>query len=99
MAKIRNVLVVVSPAKEGENPYKKGTHKWRLFQWALDHGEFSKEQFLAAEKELFEQNDLTSAMTPDVRSKAWWNEFFNKHHTFVVSAKELVATTVSEEQS
>jgi len=92
MAKVRNVDVIVSPAKEGENPYKKGTHKWRLFQWALETKAFDKVEFLAAETALFDEHDLTSAMTPDVRSKAWWNEFFNKHHTFVVAPKELDIT-------
>lgn len=88
MTKIRNMHVVVSPPNEGENPYTKGTHKWRLFQWALENESFTKVEFLQAEKEIFEAHDLQSAMTPDVRSKAWWNEFLNKHHTFVPAPQE-----------
>ncbi len=98
MAKVRNVAVRVSPEKEGENPYKKGTHKHRLFAWALETGEFTKLEFLTAEKQLFDAHDLTSAMTPDVRSKAWWNEFFNKHHTFVVQDVELDITSATDSQ-
>lgn len=87
MSKVRDVRVRVSVA-DGENPYKKGSHKWRLFNWALQQEEFTKIEFLAAEKQLFEEHDQVSNMTEDIRSKAWWNEFYNKHHTFVLAETE-----------
>lgn len=81
--KVRNVRVRVS-TPDGENPYKKGTHKWRLFQWALEQEEsFTKIEFLTAEQQLFEDHEQVSAMTSDIRGKAWWNEFYNKHKTFI----------------
>jgi len=88
MAKVRNVPVRVAPPKEGENPYKRGTHKFRIFQWALEQGEFTKVEFLAAETEIFESTEQESAMLPEIRSKAWWNEFYNKHHTFELNESE-----------
>ena len=92
MPKVRNVRVRVS-VPDNENPYKKGTHKWRLFQWALAQEEtFTKVEFLAAEKQLFEEHDQTSCMTEDIRSKAWWNEFYNKHKTFVYDERPSAST-------
>ncbi len=84
MAKVRNVTVIVSPAKEGENPYKKGSHKWRLFGWALETVEFSKEEFIAKEVEIFHATKQFSEMSDEVRPKAWWNEFYNKHKVFTI---------------
>lgn len=82
MSKVRNVKVRVSPPSDGENPYKKGTHKYDLFQWALEQGEFTKIEFLTAEKEIFDEKERTSAMTDEIRGKAWWNEFYNKYNVF-----------------
>ena len=81
MSKVRNVKVRIA-THITSNPYKKGTHKWRLFEWALEQGEFTKVEFLEAEKTIFEEHDQVSQMTPDIRSKAWWNEFYNKHKSF-----------------
>jgi len=81
--KVRNVSVRVV----GEtNPYQAGSHKRRLFGWALEHGEFTKLEFLKAEVEIFDaQEEQTSKMTPDVRGRAWWNEFYSKHKVFVTT--------------
>lgn len=84
MSKVRDVTVRVSVA-DNENPYKPGSHKHRLFQWALEQEEFTKIEFLAAEKQIFEEHNQVSNMTPDIRSKAWWNEFYSKHKVFVLA--------------
>jgi hypothetical protein len=91
MAKVRNVTVQVSApkgSKEGENPYKRGSHKQRLFAWALEQGQFTKEEFIAAEIEIFHATKQFSEMSDEVRPKAWWNEFYNKHEVFVVADTE-----------
>ena len=75
--------VQVRCAREA-NPYQEGSHKYRLMQWALEHGEFSKTEFLEAEVQIFDSIEgQTSKMTPDVRGRAWWNEFYNKYKDFV----------------
>lgn len=84
MAKNRNPKVMVDLGTETSNPYKKGTAKWYLMNWALETKEFTKEEFLAAHKEIFEERKIESAMTLEVCGKAWWNEFYNKHKVFVI---------------
>lgn len=81
MPKILNPKVVVSTNPEDPNPYKKGTSKHKLMAWALEQQTFTKEQFLAAHKDM----GLESVMTVEVAGKAWWNEFFNKHKVFVLA--------------
>lgn len=68
-----------------ENPYRLGTHKFDLFGWALEQEDgFSKAEFLKAENEIFASAEgRKSKMSDEVRAKAWWNEFANKHKTFV----------------
>ena len=66
-------------ANKDTNPYKKGTAKQRLFQWALDKGTFTKSEFLAAHAEM----KIESVMSTEVAGKAWFNEFYNKHEVFV----------------
>ena len=65
-----------------ENPYKKGSHKWRLLNWALEAKEFSRKEFFAAEKRIFVETEQLSQMTDETRTQAWWNEFFNKYRDF-----------------
>ena len=64
------------------NPYRKGSFKHLLMAWALEKGEFTKEEFLAAVLTLKAEHDITSKMKDEVLSKAWWNEFYNKHEVF-----------------
>jgi hypothetical protein len=73
---------MVEVKSEGKNPYRQGTTKHKLFQWALDKVEFTKEEFLIAAKQMREELNLPSKMVPDVWAKAWWNEFYNKHEVF-----------------
>jgi len=65
------------------NPYRNGSLKYFLMKWALEKGEFTKEEFLAIVPEITQEREFKSKMTPEVQSKAWWNEFYNKHETFV----------------
>jgi hypothetical protein len=51
-------------------------------KWALEKGEFTREEFLAAVPEITTEREFKSKMTPEVQSKAWWNEFYNKHEVF-----------------
>lgn len=64
------------------NPYRKGTMKHSLMTWAMEKGEFTKEEFLAAVLVVKEEGEFKSKMSDTVLPKAWWNEFFNKHKTF-----------------
>lgn len=74
--------MVFKTASNG-NPYRQGSLKYFLMQWALEQGEFTKEQFLKIVPEITIEREFKSKMTPEVQAKAWWNEFFNKHETFV----------------
>lgn len=69
----------------GKNPYRQGTSKCNLMQWALDKGQFTRDEFLAAVKELRAEQKVTSKMSEDILGKAWWNEFKNKHKVFVAA--------------
>lgn len=71
---------VVSP--DNSNPYRKGSFKQILMQWALDRGEFTKSEFLEAVLLLKNEYELTSKMSDEVLPGAWWNEFKNKHEVF-----------------
>jgi hypothetical protein len=79
MKKVQNVNVSVSMSV---NPYRPGSHKYRLMAWAIEKKEFSKVEFLEAENEIFVAANLLSAMVQEVRGKAWWNEFYAKHKVF-----------------
>lgn len=83
MSKIRNPKVVVSTNPEDPNPYKKGSFKRILMDWALTKESFTRDEFLAAHAELRAEHKIESEMTIEVAGKAWWNEFYNKHETFV----------------
>ena len=82
MPNVRNIKVRVS-TPDGKNPYQLGSFKYRLMAWALERGEFDKVEFLAAVLELKAEHKITSRMADDVLNRAWWNEFYNKHHVFV----------------
>ena len=64
------------------NPYRKGTMKSALMDWALEKGEFTKDEFLVAVLEVKADGEFKSKMSDTILPKAWWNEFFNKHKTF-----------------
>lgn len=82
MSKAKNPKVRVS-VPDNSNPYRATSTKFKLFNLALKLGEFTKEEFLAAVKQLRSEEQLQSVMSPEVWSKAWWNEFKNKHKVFV----------------
>lgn len=62
-----------------KNPFRIDGHKFQIFQWCIEKGEFSKEEFLLAEKEIHVRDERKSKMSDEIRSKAWWNELRNKH--------------------
>ena len=68
------------------NPYRKGSFKHILMDWALTKGEFTREEFLSAVPTLRQEHEVVSKMKDEVLAKAWWNEFKNKHEVF--SSKE-----------
>lgn len=68
------------------NPYRQGSFKQVLMKWALEKGEFSREEFLKAVIELKAEHEVVSKMKDEVLSKAWWNEFKNKHKVFTLKA-------------
>lgn len=79
MSKLNNIRVRVNV---DSNPFRSGTFKFHLFKWALEEGEFTKEEFLANCLRLKSELEVSSKMSDEVMSKAWWNEFFNKHDVF-----------------
>jgi hypothetical protein len=63
------------------NPYREGSLKQLIFQWALERKEFSKSEFKEAVVALKDQYGHKSRMADDVLGNAWWNELVNKHKT------------------
>ena len=47
--------------------------------WILETKEFDRRAFFTAEKSIFVETDQYSQMSDEVRTQAWWNEFFNKY--------------------
>ena len=76
MSKLSNFNVRVSSTA---NPYHKRSFKFLLMKWALERGEFSKEEFLQAHDDLKLEHEIDQK----AGGKAWWNEFYNKHKVFV----------------
>ena len=86
-AKIK--VIAVAKDKDGPvegNPYRKGTAKKEIFDWALaateENGHFTKAQFIEAISAKVEAGDVESKMPPETCAKAWWNEFYNKYKVF-----------------
>lgn len=69
---------------EGENKFRFGSFKRELMAWALAQEDgFTKKEFFEALIVLKEENEVQSKMEDKVLCAAWWNEFFNKHKSFV----------------
>jgi len=81
MNKLQNVTLRVTKTK---NPYRPTSFKHQLFDWALERGMFTKEEFFEAVLELKVKWEVTSKMSDEVLPKAWFNEFLNKHHDFEI---------------
>ncbi len=73
---------------EGENKFRYGSFKRELMAWALKQDTFSKKDFFEALLALKEEHEVQSKMEDKVLCSAWWNEFFNKHKTFVPVEKD-----------
>ena len=92
MSKKGNVRVEVNLGPNvTENPYRKGTFKRVLMDWALLNENFTKDEFLKAAVELKQEHGFESRMPDPMMANAWWNEFYNKHEVFVDAATETPA--------
>lgn len=80
------------------NPFRKMTLKWHLFQWCLERKQFTKEEFLAMVPEMTTTLEVTSKMPPSIQSKAWWNEFLNKHKMLTIIEAPKVEAQATDQQ-
>ena len=79
--KLKNLKVRCT---ENSNPYKPGSFKHVLMDWAIEQSEFTKQEFFDALLALKAEYEVTSKMSDEVLVVAWWNEFKNKHKVFEV---------------
>ncbi len=65
------------------NPYRPGSAKRVLMDWAMAQESFTKDEFLAAAEELHATGQVASVMASAVMARAWWNEFYSKYGVFI----------------
>jgi hypothetical protein len=80
-----NVTLQVVMA-EGEG-YRVGTTKSRLLTMSKEAGTFTKLEWLAKASELYDNGEIAESAIANRSgtigwAKAWFNEFYNKHHIF-----------------
>jgi hypothetical protein len=91
--KVKNPTVRVEIPKGIQ--FRKDTAKGVLVRWAIEKGEFTKEEFLRAAIRLKRRGEVDSKMPDEQMARVWWSVFYNKRHYF----KEVDADGGEEQNS